>query len=147
MKRIADKIGVKYNYRGTGGTFATPKMAQKYLEDELGYSIDRQIGGKKAKRLKNIVNSLNANKPVIMAALGGCEDGHAWVVDGYMKNEDSAKAKNDYFIHCNFGWGGNNDGWYLIDVLHSEKNDDSLLDPKVSEQDMKYNWMFRYLFF
>lgn len=30
--------------------------------------------------------------------------GHGWVIDGY---------NNDYF-HCNFGWGGNNDGWFIL---------------------------------
>ncbi len=147
MKKIADGIDVKYNYGGKGGTFATPKMAQKYLENDLGYDIDRQVGGRKSERLMNIVNSLNANKPVFMAAVGGLTDGHAWVVDGYMKNEDSNKPKRDYYIHCNFGWNGNNDGWYLIDALNSKKNDDSLLDPDASEQEMKYTWIYRYLFF
>ena len=147
MKKIADGIGVMYNYGGKGGTFATPKMAQEYLEDDLGYNIDRQVGGRKVKRLKNIVNSLNVNKPVFMAAVGGLTDGHAWVVDGYMKNDNSNKPRRDYYIHCNFGWGGNNNGWYLIYALNSDENDDSLLDPNASEQYMKYTWVYRYLFF
>lgn len=147
MKKIADGIDVKYNYGGYGDTFATPKMAQKYLENDLGYNIDRQVGQRTARRLKNIVNSLNVNKPVFMAAVGGLTNGHAWVVDGYMKNDNSNKPRRDYYIHCNFGWGGSNDGWYLIDALNNEENDDSLLDTGASEQTMKYTWVFRYLFF
>ena len=147
MKVIADGIGVKYNYSGKGETFATPKRIQQFLENTLDYNVDRQIDGSKAVRLRRIVSSLNDNKPVIMAALGGLRYGHAWVVDGYMKNEDSSRSVNDYLIHCNFGWAGNNDGWYFINILHSDKNDNDLLDPNTGEQDMKFNWLFRYLFF
>ena len=146
MKKIADEIGVKYNYCGSGGTFATPKKAQQYLENDLGYSIDRQVGGRGAKRLRNIVSSLNNNKPVFMAALDGVE-GHAWVVDGYMQNQESTETVQDYFIHCNFGWGGSNDGWYFINVLSSNSNSDDYLDEGSGEQGMNYTWMFRYLFF
>lgn len=145
LKQIADGIGVLYNF--LGGTFAFPKQVQRYLENSLDYDIDRQIGGRKAKRLKNIVNSLNDNKPVFMAGLGDLKEGHAWVVDGYISNEDSTTAKHDFLIHCNFGWGGSNNGWYLIDTITSNLNDDDLLDEGVSEQSMRYNWAFRYLFF
>lgn len=147
LKQIADGIDVKYNYGGRGGTFAYPKQVQRYLEDDLGYNIDRQISGRKAKRLKNIVNSLNDNKPVFMAGLGDLKRGHAWVVDGYMSNEDSTTAKHDFLIHCNFGWGGDNDGWYLIDTITSNLNNDKLLDTGVEIENRRYNWAFRYLFF
>ena len=147
MKKIADRIDVKYNYWGRG-TFATPKQAQRYLESEFGYNITREIDGRKAKRLKQIIVSLNNNKPVIMAALGKAKYGHAWVVDGYAKNPSSTNTKSDFFIHCNFGWGGVSDGWYLIDALHSSNNDNGLLDdPSLGEDDFVFNWMYRYLFF
>lgn len=37
--------------------------------------------------------------------------GHAIVVDGYEE-----RSKSDYF-HCNYGWGGENDGWYLLSSI------------------------------
>lgn len=144
---LADGIGVRYNYFGSGGTFALPVHVERFLENYLGYSIDRQVGGRKFKRLRNIVNSLNNNKPVFMAGLGDCRYGHAWVVDGYMRNPQSNKEVRDYLIHCNFGWGGSNNGWYLIDTITSNLNDDDLLDEGVTEEDMRFNWAFRYLFF
>lgn len=34
--------------------------------------------------------------------------GHGWNVDGY---------RTDNYFHCNWGWGGNNNGWYLLSEL------------------------------
>lgn len=147
LKQMADGIGVRYNYSGKGETFAYPKNVQHYLENELDYNIDRKIGGRKAKRLKEIVNSINNNKPVWFAGLGGGKHGHAWVVDGYKKNDNATKSKHDYFIHCNFGWGGKNNGWYLIDLFRSTMNDDDELDAKVPENYLRIGWSYRYLFF
>ena len=83
-----------------------------------------------------------------MSAISKVVDGHSWVVDGYMKNENSESAVQDYLIHCNFGWGGDNDGWYFLNVLDSDKNNNDLLDTgsEVAES-FKYTWLFRYLFF
>lgn len=150
IKRMADHIGVKYNYgtKNHKGTFATPRMAQKYLEDYLGYDVERKVEGRGSKRLKEIVSSLNDNKPVLMAAIGK-GSGHAWVVDGYMQNQYSSDSDKttDYYIHCNFGWGGVSDGWYLIGMLSNDKNDDSLLDFENLEREINYTCFFRYLFF
>lgn len=34
--------------------------------------------------------------------------GHAIVIDGYTLKE------NKFYVHANFGWSGNSDGWYLL---------------------------------
>lgn len=145
LKQMADGIGVQYNYLGSGGTFAFPKDVKNYLESELNYNITKATGGKMYDRLEDIVKSLNKNKPVWMAGLDGLRNGHAWVVDGYKKNDNATKGKHDYFIHCNFGWGGKNNGWYLMDLFNSSSEES--LDPGVGERDMNFNWAFRYLFF
>ena len=47
-------------------------------------------------------------------------DGHGWVVDGYIhsiKNNQEA-----LYMHCNWGWGGYRDGYFLSDVLNAEEN-------------------------
>lgn len=133
-KNIADGIGVSYRKKDNGSGVALPSEVQSYLKKDLLYNVSAwKLWGSKAKRLKEIVNSINANKPVFISAADGLE-GHSWVVDGYMKNEDSTKDKHDYYIHCNFGWGGTSDGWYLIDMIHSGKS-------------FNYNYMFSYIFF
>lgn len=146
IKQIADDMGVIYlrNY----GTLATASMAKRYLENYPGYGIDKDTGGRNAARLRKIVNSINNNKPVFMSAISKVVDGHSWVVDGYMKNENSESAVQDYLIHCNFGWGGDNDGWYFLNVLDSDKNNNDLLDTgSEGAESFKYTWLFRYLFF
>lgn len=55
---------------------------------------------------------LDAGRPILMSGYPrpgtGLEDGHAFVCDGY--------AENDYF-HFNFGWSGDDDGYYLLKRL------------------------------
>ncbi len=59
-------------------------------------------------------------------------DGHAWVIDGYRKYEDYAhnlntgeiyKADTLYreYFHCNMGWGGLCDGYYLSKTFDATK--------------------------
>ena len=46
-------------------------------------------------------------------------DGHAWVVDGYI---DSVKNnKESFYIHCNWGWRGDCNGYFLHDILNAEE--------------------------
>ena len=149
-KEIADGIGVNYKEKGSGAGTATPLKVKSYVKNDLLYSVSLSVWGRKAKRLLQIVNSINNNKPVIIFAgdstvfLGG----HSWIIDGYMQNDDSNEAKHDYYVHCNYGWGGKSDGWYFIDLLHNEKNENEWLDDtSVGEASFNFNYMFSYLFF
>ena len=56
-----------------------------------------------------IKDELDNNRPVIYDACAnvGC---HTWNVDGY---------QGDY-IHCNWGWGGDGNGYYLLNTLNPE---------------------------
>ncbi|MBE0655812.1 MAG: C10 family peptidase, partial [Bacteroidales bacterium] len=52
-------------------------------------------------------DNLDANRPVIYGAIDNQEEeGHAWVLDAYEAGD---------MFHCNWGWGGNNDGYFSID--------------------------------
>ena len=44
--------------------------------------------------------------------------GHSFVCDGYKKKVFSS----DYLYHFNWGWNGNSDGWYAIDVTGNVNN-------------------------
>jgi hypothetical protein len=51
--------------------------------------------------------NLDLNRPVIYAANDNQQDaGHAWVLDAY---------DVDDMFHCNWGWGGNDNGFFSID--------------------------------
>lgn len=50
---------------------------------------------------------VNAGRPVIYAGFG-TQGGHCWVMDGYDAND---------FVHLNWGWGGNSNGYFSIDAM------------------------------
>lgn len=47
-------------------------------------------------------------------------DGHAWVVDGYIHSVKNMRQAD--YLHCNWGWGGNKNGYFLSDVLNAEED-------------------------
>lgn len=66
-------------------------------------------------------------------------DGHAWVVDGYI---DSIKDnKESYYLHCNWGWGDDKNGYFLSDVFNAEEypyyDDDA--NPITRSSNYQYN--------
>lgn len=128
IKKVADGIGVHYDFLGKGGTFALPISVKSYLED-LGYNVNRIIGFDTDTQHK-IALSLENNKPVFIGALdkkARKNGGHAWVIDGCKFHFDSS----NYFNHCNFGWGGKSDGWYYYKLFNS---DNKIIDPYSSNE-------------
>lgn len=67
--------------------------------------------------LQNKIRSeIHSGRPVVVyfddiLALKIVRNGHAAVFDG------SAEAGNDMYIHVNFGWGGESDGWFKYNTL------------------------------
>ena len=57
------------------------------------------------------------------------ESGHYWVIDGYCrlsckaKNKRSGEIKNIVanYVHCNVGWGGYNNGYYIDELFTFNK--------------------------
>jgi hypothetical protein len=47
-------------------------------------------------------------------------DGHGWVVDGYIHSIKNSKEA--LYMHCNWGWRGDCNGYFLSDVLNAEEN-------------------------
>ena len=68
-------------------------------------SIDRSSSD--AVFLATIEGELDAGRPVIYTGFGPV-GGHAWVVDGYDASDN---------FHCNFGWGGLDNGYYYMDNI------------------------------
>jgi len=53
-----------------------------------------------------LINNMKAGYPAHLAVMNAAETvGHNVVVDGY---------RADGYFHINFGWGGSNDGWWLV---------------------------------
>ncbi len=121
LKQMADGIDVKYNFLGSGGTFALPAKVKKYLE-RLGYDVDKYERFDKDIQHK-IVRSLDKGHPVFIGALEYNFTGHAWVIDGCKYHYES----DTYFNHCNFGWqGGSSNGWYYYNLFNITTGCESL---------------------
>lgn len=80
--------------------------------------------------INNVINDLRAgNKIIFMRGKARYYhvgfffrkyvDGHAWVVDGFI--DEVKNREQSYYIHCNWGWGGIKNGYYLSDVLNAEE--------------------------
>jgi hypothetical protein len=107
--------GCKMGYGPSSGSGYNPngvKTLRDYLgfddalydESRSNYDIDEWID--------KIYSEINSGHPV---AYGGSSSGggHAFVLDGY--------ASDDLF-HVNWGWGGLDNGYFRITVLHPDSN-------------------------
>lgn len=121
-KHVALGIETSWN-RGVGS--ASVAKGANYLSG-LGVSVDtgRKNTGYDLDAVR-IVNSLDVLCPVIITgkaldrarSTGG--GGHCWLLDGYQLRKRTLTREiikaNDTYIHANFGWGGNEDGFYMVD--------------------------------
>ena len=85
--------------------------------------------------------------------------GHAWVVDGYKFVEKYIYEYGyqiDYnikrFVHCNYGWRGECDGYYTLGVFDCrEELDEDMVDISsgdiISSNDYYYDSLFSFLYY
>ena len=116
-------IGVAYsmNYgpEGSGTSTANTLYA---LPNFFSYNDDLQMieldeYDTQSEYEEQLILELDNQRPVIYR---GCGDGswlddggcHAWNVDGYEENNS-----NDVFFHCNWGWGGQQNGYFSLGDL------------------------------
>ena len=98
-----------------GGPFSPSDYPSAFsaLQEHFGYQSSMQFLEKNNYSdevwFSLIKQELDNGRPVIYDACAsvGC---HTWNVDGY---------QGDY-IHCNWGWGGDGDGYYLLNTLNPE---------------------------
>lgn len=109
--------------------------------------------------LNSITSSLDNNAPVPIGA--ATEDGkgapHSWVIDGYATQEGqrtiyisgypypATQSMTRTLIHCNWGWDGLCDGYFLPSFLHP-KQGNIQPDPDSDTSiriDSEYSWDFK----
>ena len=109
-----------------------------------------------------IISMLDKGNPVFIAALEHVpagdwlhgtwtewEGGHAWVIDGYIQYRRyvSGTAEDCYYVHCNWGWRGRNNGYFLsgmFDTLNAASYDYSNNNTYNSVSSF-FSWWFRVL--
>ena len=73
----------------------------------------------------NLINELKKGYYCIIRAneTRANGSGHCWLLHGLltMTNIADHPGKKEYYMLCNFGWDGNSDGYYLMDVFNTTK--------------------------
>lgn len=118
-------LTLKADYKSDGSTGAKSSNAIDWFNT---------FGGLKASKLSdynetNILNAIKSGKLVygdgysgkkkFLGIRVGWKDGHAWVYDGAAVGFKD--GKQSVLLHCNWGWGGYKDGFYLSKVFDISK--------------------------
>ena len=103
---------------GTDGSSSNINNALNALKSKFGYSSVRTLlRGNMPKDVWGsiLMAELDAKRPIYFRGdNNNSKDfkGHAWVCDGYKKN-----AFGQVTFHMNWGWGGDKDGWFDLDMI------------------------------
>ena len=115
VAKLMYHVGVAYdmNYSPCGSSAYTSN-ATSVLPTYFNYSsstISRinQSSYSTSDWLTQIKSNLNNLRPVLYAGQDPDEGGHSFVCDGYNSSDQ---------LHFNWGWSGNNDGYYTIGSLN-----------------------------
>ncbi len=114
-------VEMNYGVAATGGSssyviIAAAPSAQQTCENAFktyfGYNASTLQGVLKSNYTQTqwinlLKTELDASRPIQYAGFGS--GGHTWVCDGY--------DNNNYF-HMNWGWGGSQDGYFLLNALN-----------------------------
>ena len=100
-KKLSFHVGIAMdmNYCGDiSGSFPSAKNYRSVLKTYFKYYLNTS-----SQELYYLLNEIDQRRPVYMELRGN--PGHAVVLDGY---------DTDGLLHINFGWGGNHNGYYVL---------------------------------
>ena len=119
MYQCGVSVDMHYTPDGSGSNGQSAKSALinyfKYSEEmnfikRSSYSDDKWI--------KILKAEIYDNRPMYYQANASDGSGHAFVCDGY------ESTKQGYYLHFNWGWSGQDDGFYSIDGMTEDLNFD-----------------------
>ena len=160
VKAAGEACRTKYGEKNSGSTAYRAKKALKYTFDYYGTHRHLSFAA------KDIRDMLDNDSPVLVTGKPKRKlSGHAWVIDGYIygyrkiiteiyEDENYTKLKSTtednasptYYYHCNFGWSGDADGYYLgkvFDTVAGRADVENNLDPGTNYSEHDYRWHFR----
>jgi hypothetical protein len=125
------------NKNNKSGATATTRSGVIDAFIKMGY---KDPGSFKSYDVSQVKSTILAGYPVIAdgsatgitifgITMATPEEGHYWVIDGcrrmsanvkYEKSAGPVSEISDY-IHCNMGWKGSSNGWYISGVFHTKK--------------------------
>lgn len=133
------------------GTWTYPSKASSFMKD-LGFSNVKRYNY----NFDRVTSMLDANKPLIIYAIPGINifSSHAWNIDGYRIKErtittethknaelinSSTKTESINMVHCDFGWSGMCNGYYVSGVFKLNDPNSEKDDPNDTGENKKYN--------
>ncbi len=120
MSQVGISVDMNYGPASTGGSGAFVISAQSPVQHCSEYALKTYFGYKNTLQgvqrsnynqtqwLNLLKIELDASRPILYAGFGS-GGGHCFVADGYDNND---------YIHFNWGWGGNSDGYFQINALN-----------------------------
>ena len=112
MYHCGISVDMDYNVGSEGGSSAQTLDVVDALKTYFGYPATIEglyrTSYTDAQWLSLLKTELNASRPIQYAGTGS-GGGHSFICDGY--------DNYDYF-HFNWGWGGSEDGYFLVDALN-----------------------------
>lgn len=138
LRAIAFGCNAMYAYEGT---FVTPSNACFFLS-QCGYK-NAENGVNSFNRIKEMID---ANRPLVIFAAPstGVASAHAWNIDGYRTSRIG--TSNVKMVHCDFGLGGNYNGYY-IDGIFDLDNSRNIFDGPHSGTVYNYNHDINILYY
>ena len=116
MQLCGTSVLMDYNLGENGGSGANSNNVAVALKSYFDYDAATELiyrnDFKAAKWDSLIYNELANSRPVYYAG-STVKSGHAFVIDGYNKNG---------LYHVNWGWGGSNNGYFLLSILDPGSN-------------------------
>ena len=113
MRYCGQSVSMQYGSKesGSDGTFVSQAARHFFGYDQGVTSIVRSMYGIEEWE-QMIYDELAAKRPVVYC--GQASTGHCYVCDGYDGNG---------LFHINWGWGGDDDGYFSLSVLNPFNND------------------------
>lgn len=97
---------------GIDGTATVSSYAIAWMQQIEGI----EVSSLKSYSIGGIINCLRDNG-IVYARGSTVMGGHAWVYDGYCRATKDDTTK--YFVHCNWGWNGNSNGYYISKIFNT----------------------------
>lgn len=128
--------------KGKSNAYRAAKTLKK-----LGYLNARRV---KYYNENTILEYLETDRPLIIGAtspknLSGDNKrvGHAWIIDGYIKRQRNNQIET--MMHCNMGWAGKCDGYYVSGLFDTTQVKDAQGNPTDGDgAENKHHYCKRY---
>lgn len=98
-------VAVEMNYEPDGSS-SSPLLLHKKLASQFYYQYAPAVSDSAAEMTDTLIQNLAERTPCVASI-----PGHAVVADGH------SIEGSDHYFHVNYGWGGDNNGWYLLNAV------------------------------